>query len=1074
MTARTCENCGAPLPADARFCPRCGAPVAMPTTEERKVVTVLFADLAGSTELAARLDPERFREVIGAFYQMVSGELESLRGRVEKFVGDAVMAVFGLPTSHEDDAIRAIRAGFIIRDRTSRLGESLGLPMPLRVRVGINSGSVATGAGPAGQFFVAGAPVNMATRLEKAAEPDEILVGETTWQLARNSVEFGPARTIEAKGFEEEVMAWPVLELTTRSTRRTIPLVDRRRELALLEETFGRVTESGRAHMMTLLGEAGIGKSRVADEFAAGLGDQVKVLFGRASEFHEDVTFAPVAEMIRQELGVERDTPTAVIREKLHDAVEGCCDPTEVQRVAGRLGLVLGLGTDIREAEPEQFWSENLARIEGYVEGDGREGSRFRAAELRAGLLELVNGMARQGPVVMVFEDLDMAQPELLDLVEQVLRGARRLPLFVVCVARDHLLENRPGWGGGIPDAVTLRLDPLSLEDARELARVAADDLDEATAGRIAAHAGGNPFFIIETTGMLIEEHPEHLIGAAHSHLLPPTVQAVVASRIDHLSEEARDLARKASLFPGARFELSELSLITDPRPETIKALEDSELIVRDRGGDAAWRFRHDVLRDVAYESLPKRERRRLHVQVAEGLAGQDGERYPQSVAWHLEQAARASLDLDPGDTGLAERAVKALRRAGDLARWRMESRTAIDLYERALVLSGPERGWGVPEARILSALGESRYWLGEYDEAERTLTRALQLGGDDQWTQSLALRFLADIALNVREDLDRAEELFNRALQAARHLDEPDQPWVIARVLLMAGWVPYWKRDFGRARSLFDEALQISRENPEEDRWAEARALVSLGASISPVGSEDEVLPLVEEALELGRKMDDPFTIAVAQQSVGNSLRRTMRLEEALPCLDEAIQNFRDLDARWELASALGDRAFVHRLAGRQDEATKDLDAAMELCRRLGEKSLISWTASQLALTRLAMRDREGARKLIEDPAVQPGPADIVAAADLLTSAAVVDLAEGDRERARRRLGEALDAEGRYPRNQLAERVWFVATLLGPEAAGGPEAVEDARQTLEQARWLFAFRTAELAAEAVAQLQHA
>jgi class 3 adenylate cyclase/tetratricopeptide (TPR) repeat protein len=1038
----------------------------VPTTEERKVVTVLFADLAGSTALASRLDPERFREVIGAFYQMVSGELESLRGRVEKFVGDAVMAVFGLPTSHEDDAIRAIRAGFIIRDRTERLGEALGLPMPLRVRVGINSGPVATGSGPAGQFFVAGAPVNMATRLEKAAAPDEILVGETTWQLARHSVEFGPARAIQAKGFEDAVTAWPVLELSTRSTRRTIPLVDRRRELALLQETFGRVMESGRAHMMTLLGEAGIGKSRLVDEFVAGLEDRVKVLFGRASEFHEDVSFAPVAEMIRRVLGVERDTPRPVVRERLHEVVEGCCDPTEVERVAGRLGLVLGLGADIREADPEQFWSENLARFEAYVEGDGREGSRFRAAELRAGLLELLTGLSAQGPVVMVFEDLDMAQPELLDLVEQILRGARRLPLFVVCVARDHLLENRPGWGGGIPDALALRLDPLSLEDAAELAGVAAEELDEETAGRIAAHAGGNPFFIIETTGMLTEEHPEHLIGAAHSHLLPPTVQAVVASRIDHLSEETRDLARKASVFPGGRFELSELSLITDPRPEAIKALEDSELIVRDRERDGAWRFRHDVLRDVAYESLPKRERGRLHVQVAEGLEKRDHDRYPQSVAWHLEQAALAALDLEPGDRTLAQRAVKALWRAGDLARRRMESRTAIDLYERALALSGPEKAWGIQEARILSAVGESRYWLGEYDEAERTLSRALELGGKDRWTQSLAFRFLADIALNVRGELDRAETLFDQALQAARQLKEDDQPWVIARVLLMAGWVPYWKRDLARARATFEEALEIARGNPD-DRWGEARALVSLASTISQVGSEEDCLPLVQEALELGRKMDDPFTVAVAQESVGNSLRRMLRLEEALPYLEEAVGTFRDLGARWEIASALGDRAFIHRLAGRADEAREDFREALDLCRRLGEKSLVTWTAAQLALVLLATGDVAAARKLVEDPAVQAARGDTSAQADLQTATAVVDLAEGDEERARQRLGDVMRMQ-EFPRNALADRVWFIARLLGDDAAGGAEAVDEARRTLEQARWSFAFRNADLAVEAV------
>jgi tetratricopeptide (TPR) repeat protein len=266
----------------------------------------------------------------------------------------------------------------------------------------------------------------------------------------------------------------------------------------------------------------------------------------------------------------------------------------------------------------------------------------------------------------------------------------------------------------------------------------------------------------------------------------------------------------------------------------------------------------------------------------------------------------------------------------------------------------------------------------------------------------------------------------------------------------------------------MFEEALRIARANPEEDRWAEARALVSLAASISPVGSEEDVLPLVQEALDLGQKMDDPFTIAVAQQSVGNSLRRAMRFDEALPSLDEAIQNFRDLDARWELASALGDRAYVHRLADRLDEAARDYDEAIALCRRLGEKSLISWTASQLALVLLAKGDVAAARKLVEDPAVQAGPADTVAEADLLTSAAVVDLAEGDRESAQNRLAKVLDPERRYPRNQFAERVWFVARLLGEDAAGGAEAVENARRTLEGARWLFALRGADLVAQAV------
>src|SRR5438876_4332020 len=228
----TCPSCGAALPEDARFCPSCGASVDPPAIEERKLVTVVFADLAGSTELATRLDPERYREVMQAFYQTVSRELASLRGRAEKFVGDAVMAVFGLPHAHDDDALRAVRAGLIIRDRTERLGETLGLPVPLRVRVGINSGAVAVGPGGPEQPLVVGAGVNLAARLQQAAEPGEVLAGETTVQLTRQFVRFGERRRIAAKGFERDIDAYSVLELAPRSARRTIPIVGRSRELA--------------------------------------------------------------------------------------------------------------------------------------------------------------------------------------------------------------------------------------------------------------------------------------------------------------------------------------------------------------------------------------------------------------------------------------------------------------------------------------------------------------------------------------------------------------------------------------------------------------------------------------------------------------------------------------------------------------------------------------------------------------------------------------------------------------------------------------------------------------------------
>lgn len=1038
MSQATCERCGAPIPADAKFCPNCGFPVGTAAAEERKVVTILFADLAGSTQLSAQVDAERFREVMAAFFREVTDELESLRGRAENFAGDAVLGAFGLPHAHDDDALRAVRAALGLRERVSRLGGSLALPVPLRIRVGINTGPVAVGAGPFDQHHLAGAEVNMAARLQQAAEPDEVLIGEMTWQLTRHAVEFGPERRIRAKGFDDELRAWPVVAISTRSSRRTIPLVDRRRELALLADAFERVQETSRAHLVTLFGEPGIGKSRVAQEFRASLPEHVTVLYGRASAFEEDVTFAPLAEMVRRQLGVERDAPRDEIRRRLEEVVQGCCEPTEVEQVVARLGVALGLGSESRDEH------------------------KYRVAEVRAGLVTFLTGLARRGPVVLAFEDLHLAQPALLDLIEQVAREARRVPALLLCVARWDLLDTRPGWAGGLRDALTLDLEPLSQGDAIELALEAGERLDKDTADRIAKHAGGNPFFIVETTGMLLHDGEGASRGAVSGpsgRLLPPTVQAVVAARIDRLPADARRLVRTASVFPRLTFDESELALIAQPDLNVLADLEDEELLVREEDRPGVWRFRHGLLRDVAYESLAKRERRRLHLQLAERLAEREGERYPRSVAYHLEQAARASLDLDPSDRTLADRAVEALARAGDLARQGIESRAAVDLYERALALSGPERNWGAREAAILSGLGEARYWLGEFDAAVGPLTRALEIDADVR-VRADALRFLADITLSVTGERERAGELFDRALAAARELGDP---WTLARALLSAGWAPYWRDDLGGARKMFEEALSISRAHPDGDPWAEARALVSLAVVISPAGDEEECERLAREALGIGERMGDPFTVAVARQNLASSLRRMLRLEEARPLVDEAVRAFRELGARWELADALISRGVIQRLAEQLEEAEADLREALRLCRELKERSLLTWGGDELVKVMLAGRDVYGARQALEEVAGTVG-SDGQGDEDLRQAETLLLLAEGERERARELDGLELEVERKRGwRNQLAAQVWRTARLFGAEAAGGEEEVDRAREILEAAHWVRALKDPDL-----------
>ncbi len=1020
----TCPTCGVDLPEGARFCPSCGS--AVPTevgTEERKLVTVVFADLVDSTGLTQRLDPERAREVIGAYYELASAELASLRGRAEKFIGDAVMAVFGLPTVHEDDAVRAIRASLAIRDRTRKLGPELGLPFELDVHVGVASGAVASGVSPAGQLLATGPTVNLAARLQDAAAPGEVLASETTVELTRNSVEFGEPRMIEAAGFDAPVRAYPVVRLAASRSRRTIPLIGRRSELSLLEETYRRAIRNKRAHLFTLLGEPGIGKSRLVQEFVSGLGEDVTVLTGRAVSWGGEVTFWPLVEMLRAEAGIHEDDSVAVIRERLEELAEGCCTRDEAQQVAAQLALALGVGEEDTERQ-------------------------FLQQEVQAGFRRLLEGLGARGPLALVFEDLHAAQPAFLDLIEHAVLRVKGIPLFVLSVAREDLLEDRPGWGGGRADAVTLHLDPLDPEASAELARESAgEELDDLTVRQIAERTGGNPFFIVETTGMLLHEGRE---GMAQS-VLPATVHAVVASRLDHLSEPARELARKMSVFRPP-VDPSELALVTDVSDEALAELEQEEVLVHDEGDLTQWRFRHQVLRDVAYESLPKRERQRLHLAVADELIARGLQpRYPQAIAYHLEHAARASLDLNPADRVLADRAVEALGEAGDRLRRRMELRSAIDLYLRGLALAGPKESWGAREAGMLAGIGESQYWLAEYDPAREHLTRALEIGAGSDRVVAHAARFLADIVLNVDADIEAAERLFTQAREAA---DRYGDPYVIARVRLMSAWVPSWRGDPGTAEKEWREVVELAREHG--DKWAEARALANLCSANSAAGDEREAMEFASEALRLGEEMGDRFTVAVARQFLGNSYRRMGRHAEALEMFSAAIRAFEDLGARWEQGAALADRGEVRLFTDDLRGAERDYREALSIMTALDERGYLGFIHEELAVLAAMEGDWPRAETHLERAERMEITGDLFSRAGPLETKAELALLKGDRAAALAATREALELlrQSAY-RNRHAVSLLRAANRFGADAVGGEAEVADARERLERAGWV-------------------
>jgi tetratricopeptide (TPR) repeat protein len=561
----------------------------------------------------------------------------------------------------------------------------------------------------------------------------------------------------------------------------------------------------------------------------------------------------------------------------------------------------------------------------------------------------------------------------MLDLIERLAAVPKQdaAPVLVLAAGRPELLEIRPSWGAAAANAVRVRIEPLSDSESVDLARQAAGGrLRDNTPERIADRAGGNPFFIIETTGMLL--HMEDTLPTNAVAPLPPTVQAVVAARLDHLAPHLRDIARRVSVYLYS-FDLDELHLVA-PRAteEDVEHLEDEEIIVRDDRPRTRWRFRHHTVRDVAYSSLPKRERMRLHLAIADQLEKASGR-----LAWaadHLEQAALASQDLDPGDRTLPDKAESALAQAGDIYRRRMEGASAIEYYQRALAMAGREETWDRREARIFAGIGEARYWLGEYKEALDSLTRAEELAErtDDPWALSLALRFHADIALNIDGDVEEAQRLFARALEAA---EASGDPGAIARTLLFAGWVDWTRERFDDAIVTWERAKDLARQ--DRDRWAEIRALTSISVARSEQERYAEARELAGEALEVAQELGDQFSVAVASIQVGRTLRYTGDPGAALAYFDRGIAIFEEFGARWELADALSERGVAYRELGRLDEAEADLQVSVRISEELGERSLLPWTWRALAKVAQRRGDPEIAeerlRRAAEEEARRP-----------------------------------------------------------------------------------------------------
>ena len=623
-----CAACGHEAPEAAKFCPECGAPLAATPAprEQRKTVTVLFCDIAGSTALGESTDPEALRALLARYFERMKEIVERHGGSVEKFIGDAVMAVFGVPVVHEDDALRACRAAVEMRDALPELG--------IRGRIGVNTGEVVTGTE---ERLATGDAVNVAARLEQAAEPGEALVGAATVQLVRGAVELGEERRLQLKGKSEPVPAFPLLSVVGEATRRfDVPIVGREREQRALADAWERVRSERACHLFTVLGPAGVGKSRLTAEFLGSL-DGLPVVRGRCLSYGEGITYWPVVEAVLQ-LGRRSSD----------------------ERAAAAIASLLGESEAPATAD-EIAWA-------------------FRR------LLE------ESAPVVCVFDDLHWAEPTFLDLVDHVADWSRDAPILLVCIARPELLDRRPTWAGGKLNATTVLLEPLSADETDELIdRLLGDaDLGERMHARIREAAEGNPLFVEQMLAMVADSPNGDVV-------VPPTIQALLAARLDQLDPSERGVLERGSV-EGKIFHRGGVEALAPDEhdvPTKLMALVRKELVRPDRtqlAGDDAFRFRHLLIRDAAYDGLPKAARADLHERFAAWLESHGGDliELDEILGYHLEQAHRYRVELGlagPETEDLAQRAAERLGSAGHRALGREDVAAAIGLLDRALEL---------------------------------------------------------------------------------------------------------------------------------------------------------------------------------------------------------------------------------------------------------------------------------------------------------------------------------------------------------------------------------------------------
>jgi class 3 adenylate cyclase len=884
----TCASCGGANADGARFCNGCGAKLgpAAAAREVRKTVTALFCDLVGSTTLGETHDPEVLRPLLERYFAAARGAIERHGGRVEKFIGDAVSAVFGLPVAHEDDALRAVRAAVEIQARLEVL--AAGAPFGLSARVGVTTGEVLV---PGDGTPLIGDTMNTAARLQTAAEPGQVLIGEPTYRLVRDAVVAEPVVPLTLKGKATPVAAYRVIQVASLSPMRTrrldAPMVGRARESILLEGAYERAASDRACQLFTVLGTAGAGKSRLVEEFLSAHPDG-DVLRGRCLPYGEGITWYPVTEALRGALDLPDFAGEAVVQAAIHAAVGEEEHATAIEANLARL-FVAGEGG----APEETFWA-----IRRFLETRGRE-----------------------RPLIVVFDDIHWGEPTFLDFVEHVADWSRDAAILLLAMARPDLLDVRPTWGGGKTNATTISLALLTEPECGELINhlLGSAALPDAVRVRITAIAEGNPLFVEEMLRMLVDDGRLVRVGeswvaagALWDVHVPPTISALLSARLDRLSDPERAVLEAAAVA-GKTFHRGALAALLPEtaRPDLavhLRSLVRKELVSPERStlpGEDAYRFRHLLIRDAAYDAISKGERARLHASFADWLEAVAGARIVEQeeiVGYHLQRAYRYQTELGlPEHRELRLRAAKALGAAGVRALEREDAGAAVELLRPAGELAAGDPLELEILDRLVAALFDVRRFEDGRAVAERFVEAATAAGDAVYQARARTCLWIARTTLNPDEwDAEAAEALFREGLgtfreQQAQRFMAPNLSW-LARVEESGGSAA---RALELATEAFDAAI-----GARDRRW--------IGASMNTV-----MAALIDGATPLSEALER-----------ANAFLRSFAGEPAIT------------------ANALEQRADVNALLGRCDEARADKAATRAIVADIGNLSLLEATA--------------------------------------------------------------------------------------------------------------------------------